>query len=373
MKSVAIYRDTLLPVSETFISEQVRALREFHPTYLGLGPSIPSLWFEGDAVYLATGDDFVSKARRRLFRSIPLEPFFYRRVQKLNVELIHAHFASDGANVSKLAEKLRVPLVVTLHGYDVTVLQDFKKRYSFLWMQASAFFCVSQFIRLKALEAGFPASKLIVHHIGVDSEKFRPPAQKRDRNLVLFVGRLVEKKGCESLLRAMQIVRRTLPDAYLVMIGNGPLLPMLKSLASALKINTQFLGSLPSQDIQMFMQKAQVFCGPSQTAANGDSEGLGMVFLEAQASGLPVVSTLHGGIPEAVCNGVTGLLTPEGDFSSLAKSLLKYLSDQDLAVKHGMAGPPWIREVFDLTKQTKILEGLYSDIVNGKAIREPAH
>jgi glycosyltransferase involved in cell wall biosynthesis len=276
--------------------------------------------------------------------------------------LIHAHFAPDGTKGAKLAQRLGMPLIVTLHGYDITMYQDFVKRYSDLWKEAALFLCVSDFIRSKAIEAGFPSVKLKTHYIGIDTDAFRPAAPDRIPGLVLFVGRLVEKKGCEVLIRAMEHVVRRMPAAELCVIGDGPLRESLSTLSSQLKVPTRFLGALPATEVRLWMQKAAVFCAPSLTAANGDSEGFGMVFLEAQACGTPVVSSLHGGIPEAVSNSVTGTLTPEDDVPALAEAIEAYLASPQLGAQHGANGRAWVKDRYDLFNQTKLLEDIYDEV-----------
>src|SRR6185503_2138948 len=147
--------------------------------------------------------------------------------------IIHAHFAVDAIQAMSIAERLDLPLVVSLHGFDITST-DAALRTSFagrhfvqhkqqLVDRATAFICVSRFLRQVALEAGFPESKVHVHYTGIDCERFRPSSIKRDSDLVLFVGRLVEKKGCEYLLRAMALVQRENARAHLEVIGDGPL------------------------------------------------------------------------------------------------------------------------------------------------------
>ncbi len=363
MPTVIIYKECLLNASETFVAEQVRALPTFRPKYVGLTKPARGLSFRGDPLYLTTGQDFFSRGRVSLYRRLPIAPLFHQRVKELRADLIHAHFASDGLQISDLAKRFHLPLIVTLHGADVTVRQNFAPRYARLWNQASLFICVSEFIRESAIEAGFPPEKLRVHHIGIDLKKFHQPDVPRASKIVLFVGRLVEKKGCEVLLRAMNIVKGVVPDASLVVIGDGPLRGALTDLASSLELDCQFLGPQPPEVVQSWMQKAGIFCAPSQTAANGDSEGLGMVFLEAQACGLPVVSTLHGGIPEAVRDNETGLLVPPGDFAALAQALLRYLTEAELAQLHGSAGRPWVAQDFDLFRQTALLEKIYDEVL----------
>lgn len=362
MKTVVIYKEVLLNISETFIAEQARALRTFHPKYVGLVRPQPCLAFDGKPLYLASGPLELSRLRLELYRRMPVAPLFHRSIGRLHADLLHAHFAPDGLQVAELSKRLNLPLIVTLHGFDVTVRQNFAPRYTKLWERASLFICISEFIRGKAIEAGFPVEKLRVHHIGIDLNRFDLPSASRIPNLILFVGRLVEKKGCEILLRAMDIVRRAVPGASLVVIGDGPDRPALQALASRLGLSCQFLGPQSPQEIQLWMKKASIFCAPSQTAANGDSEGLGMVFLEAQACGLPVVSTIHGGVPEAIRDGETGTLVPERDPQSLAEALIAYLEDGGLAQRHGLSGREWVAKNFDLFEQTRILERIYEEV-----------
>lgn len=362
MKTVIIYKEQLLAVSETFIAEQAGALRSVTPQYVALAKTSRPLSVQGKPIYLTRlKPGLYTQWRLGLYRRIPIAPWFHLRVRRVRASMIHAHFASDGLQISDLSEKLRLPLIVTLHGADITVRQAFSPRYAKLWQRASLFICVSKFIRNKALEAGFPAEKLRVHSIGIDLGKFRRSDTARTRGIILFVGRLVEKKGCGTLIRALDQVRKVVPESSLVVIGDGPLRPALTKLAADLDLPCTFLGAQPAQEVGAWMQKASIFCAPSQTAENGDSEGLGMVFLEAQACGLPVVSTLHGGIPEAVRNGETGLLVPEGDAFALGNALIQYLRDPVLAAQHAKAGRSWVEECFDLSKQTRLLEDIYAE------------
>jgi glycosyltransferase involved in cell wall biosynthesis len=281
---------------------------------------------------------------------------------------MHAHFAPDGALAVSLAEKLGIPLVVTLHGYDVTIRTDFHTRYRKLWRKADRFICVSEFIRKKAIEAGFPPEKLVVHYTGVDCSQFTAlETDKRDPALIVFVGRLVEKKGCEYLLRAMGMMAthsELSTPARLVIIGDGPLRTDLEALSRVLNLDVQFLGAQPSEVVRKWIGKARVLCNPSVIAANGDSEGFGMVFAEAQAMGTPVVSSLHGGIPEAVCDGKTGLLAEERDVTALATHLHRFLTDDVLWQSCSVKGTAWVRQQFDLIRQTSLLEDIYTTVAS---------
>jgi colanic acid/amylovoran biosynthesis glycosyltransferase len=357
--TVLIFKETLLPLSETFIAAQAGQLTQFTPRYVGLGRVPSSLPLPDDSILLTSDVSAISELRQKVYRRVGVAPAFHRRVAEVGARLIHAHFASGGRSALPLARRLKVPLVVTLHGSDVTTRVNFRERYEELWERASVFICVSNFIRNKALEAGFPKEKLRKLFIGVDRDDFQLSEIARDPNLVVFVGRLVEKKGCEYLLQAMARVTKQHPSAQVVVIGDGPLRSSLENLSKRLNVPCEFLGSQPSTIVREWMSRARIFCGPSVTAANGDSEGLGMVFAEAQAIGTPVATFNHAGMSEVVLHEETGLLAEERDADELALHILRLLGDDVLWSRLSKRSVNLIAQSFDLKSQTAKLEKLY--------------
>lgn len=287
---------------------------------------------------------------------------FLKRIERTEPKIIHAHFAPDGAAALTLARTFQVPLIVTLHGFDVSVRMNYAERYGVLWEHASRFLCVSDFIRQKAIEVGFPEHKLQRHYIGIDTAHFvrSNPRTNFDRGKILFVGRLVEKKGCTYLIEALQMIQQKRPDSHAVIIGDGPLRESLQQQARGLRC--QFLGSQAPYAIRQQLESAAVFCAPSVTASNGDSEGLPMVLLEAAALAVPAVSTIHSGIVDAVINGNTGLLVPERDAGALAEAIERYLDDEDFRMQCAARAVEHARQRFDLQKQTAHLEDIYDDV-----------
>jgi glycosyltransferase involved in cell wall biosynthesis len=180
---------------------------------------------------------------------------------------------------------------------------------------------------------------------------------------VLFVGRLAEKKGCEYALRAVKLAQRSRPATKLVVIGDGELRERLQRLNSDLSVGAQFLGEQTSDTVRAWLRRASIFCAPSVTARSGDTEGLPTVLCEAQASGTPVVSTFHGGIPEIVRHKETGLLSPERNPESLANDILQLLSCDELRHKFGTNSRSFVMRNFDLRTQTRELERLYSSVI----------
>src|ERR1700722_12708493 len=164
----------------------------------------------------------------------------------------------------------------------------------------------------------------------------------------------------------MQLVQRAHPQCELTIIGDGPLRPSLEELAKELNGRCQFRGIQPAAIIREALRSARVFCVPSVRAANGDSEGLGIVFAEAQAMGVPVVSTAHGGIPEVVEDRLTGLLVPERDYEALADALSLLLDDEDLWQRLHRGAQQRVEQYFDLKTQTALLEKTYNEVAATK-------
>lgn len=372
MKRVLLFRSELLPPSETFIAAQAAALRHYEPWFAGLKHIPNGLPLDESRVISLTWTNTLrDKLARRIYLRSGFAPKFLRRVEALRPELIHAHFAIDACAALPLQRRLRVPMAVTLHGYDVASTDAalrassagrvYLRRRRDLWERASVFVCVSGWIRSKALERGFPEEKLWVHLIGIDVEAFRPPDFRPKDPLVLFVGRLVEKKGCIHLLRAMRAVEAQMPEARLVILGDGPLRGALEAEARASLHHCKFIGAATPETVRDWMCRASIVAVPSVIAANGDSEGLCLVVLEAQAMGLPVVGFRGPGIE--VVDGETGLLVAQRDEAALADALLSLLRFESVAAQMGAAGRRRVERLYDLRRQTALLEEKYDQVL----------
>jgi colanic acid/amylovoran biosynthesis glycosyltransferase len=373
MRSVIIYRDGLLPLSETFIRSQVRSMTRFTGVYAGCR-RIPGLDLSGNPAVILRGKRF-GRVRETIFKEFGRANNFVKELKQYEPSLLHAHFGPDGAVALPLAQSLKIPVVVTFHGFDANLTNEalrethwgkrYLRRRDALKRDGAQFIAVSDFIARRLISQGFPADKVHVHYIGVDTDQFRCRTDRKREDIVLFVGRLVEKKGCEHLVRAMANVQRSVPDCGLIIIGDGPLRGELESLAASQLQEFRFLGAQPEDVVRDWMAKAAVFCGPSVVAKSGDAEGFGIVFIEAQASGLPVVSFASGGIPEAVAHGVTGYLAPEKDVGALSNYLVELLKDDATRLKFSSAGRERVKNGFDLKVQTAKLEQIYEHTLAG--------
>jgi len=372
--TVLIYRSDLLPASETFVAAQAQALRRYTPCFAGLHPIPTSLLIDPcDTTLLCQRDKFADKIRRRLFLATGIAPQFVRSLRRRQPVLLHAHFAIDAAAALPLQKDLHIPLVVTLHGYDATMADEGLRRYAAgrtylrrraeLRARARFFICVSEHIRRQALERGVPEEKLRTLPIGVDLGFFVPdPLRSRDLDpIVLFVGRLVEKKGCTHLIRAMSQVEARHPTAKLLIVGDGPLLDPLRAQARARLRRCTFLGTQPPSVVRDLMYRASVLAVPSIVAASGDTEGLPITLCEAQAIGLPIAAFDGPGVSEAVVANETAMLVSQGDEGALAEAISCILGDAALAARLAAAGRSRAEQCFSLEKQTARLEDLYTE------------
>ena len=378
MKTVGIFRNQLFKGSEVFIQQQAEALQCFDKCYIGrrLIGTKP----EGSVACVLNEHGNVYGKLAEIVNAITTSQLPYQSVLKSQpLDLIHAHFAIDGLYALKLAQKKGIPLVTTLHGFDVTVSnKDLLASRSPAWInyllhqhkvksQGDKFICVSDFIARQALQHGFPESKIIQHYIGIDVNKYQPRAKEDDQGIILHVARLVEKKGTAVLINAVKQVKLLNPDVKLVIIGEGPLLDGLKAKVTSLGLDqtVTFTGALPHVDVMAWMRKASMLVLPSITAKTGDAEGLGMVLLEAAVTGVPVIGTQHGGIPEAIIDEQTGFLVKERDDKQLAERISFLMKDEHKRFEMGKNARIFISEKFNLSKQTIKLEKIYQELIHG--------
>jgi glycosyltransferase involved in cell wall biosynthesis len=361
-----VFRKRILPWSETFIAAQSGAMTRYAPVLVGYtrDPSgaaylvgRPQLLLQEHSAFPAL-EKFLLKSAGRAPRR------WLRAIAETGPVVLHAHFGSSALPASRIARALGIPLIVTYHGMDITVAARTaaaaeRRRRAFA--VADRVIAVSDFIADALRAAGCPDGKITRHYIGVDATKFTPPSAPRSATEVLFVGRLVDKKGVIHLLRALAEVRTTVPAAELVLAGDGPLREGLAREAAALGVPATFLGVQTPAQVQQLMRRAAVLVGPSIADARGNAEGLPITFLEAQASGLPLIVSTSGGTGEGVVHGETGFLFPPGDEAALASHLRTLLGDPALRARMSAAARTHIERNFDLARQTAALEGIYDE------------
>jgi colanic acid/amylovoran biosynthesis glycosyltransferase len=369
--AAVIYTHSLLEGSCTFIKSHAEALTRHTAVYAG-AHRVPGLELPADRTHVINDGSYLGLAREAIFRSIGWAPTFARRLRDHGPRVVHAHFGTSGPAGMSLSRALDVPLLVTFHGQDATAvgsgrpathrereLQRHKKR---LISEAGAFIAVSEHIRKRLLEQGYPDAKIILHRNGIDLDYFSPSSDLEREPIIVFVGRFVEKKGGEYLIDAARQLHESGLHFELVMIGGGPLEPALKARATQSGIPCRFTGFLPVSEVKDWLNRASVVAIPSVVASDGDSEGLPTIQLEAQAMGTPIVATRHSGIPEGVMEGVTAELVDERDTRALAMALRSFLESGTKVKEFGEAGRRFVSERFDLRNQVRGLEDIYESL-----------
>ncbi|AMB59585.1 glycosyltransferase [Microterricola viridarii] len=371
---VGFWRLVVLQSTETFIRTQSDALITWQARTVG---------FKAIASSLSRADDLVAQHGRyrsavmlRLFRLTRKSRRLERLFSSAGAEMIHAHFSEDAGLITPTARRLNLPTVVSVYGFDVTrALPNTQlgrrqaRRRTEAFEYASAILANSRFMAESAVVCGADPSKVEVVHLGIALSSAPAQADNAERDGILFVGRLVEKKGLEDLIRAASLFPPELAGTKIVVVGDGPLRSELELLAQQHGVNVDFKGSQHASAIQAEMDAAALLCVPSKTAADGDSEGLPTIILEGAYAGLPVVSTEHSGIPEAVVSGTTGILVPENNPERLSEALSELLSDRAKAARYGAAGRAHIAEHFDSAECARKLEAVYSRVVAQHATR----
>jgi glycosyltransferase involved in cell wall biosynthesis len=370
-KRVAIYCADLLPISQTFVRDQACFLGDWQPVLVGRREVEPSLQTPGIPRAIVPEAQGRIAGALRYWTGRP-DARMVQKLKALQVDLVHAHFGPNATEIWPSVKAAGLPMVVTLHGYDVNIerawweaghggLQARAYPRRLLRMArdpAVRFIAVSQAIKRRAIAYGIPEEKVSAAYIGVDTQRFRPggvPLERR-RKRTLFVGRMVEKKAPLLMVRIFAELRNTVPDAELVMIGDGPLLAAARQLAQDMAVPIAFPGACTSEEVLAHMHEARVLCLPSTMAPNGDAEGFGQVLLEAQACGVPVVTSARGGASEGLVGGETGFACEEGSIGEFVAALRRMLTDDAASARASSAASRFASSVFDVRNCSKQLE-----------------
>lgn len=286
-------------------------------------------------------------------------------------DAIIAHFGPEGVVADALRQMKLIcgPLVTFFHGYDLTLAPRSAGRdmYRSLFASGDRFLAISSHGADRLRELGADPSRTQVHHMGVSVARFRPRTNRSDGPgalRVLSVGRLVAKKGfADGIDAVVSAIRAGLAVEYRI-IGAGPERESLRRRIreAGLGEAIQLLGPLGDEAVADALQEADVLLAPSITTPEGDHEGIPMVLMEALASGVPVVATVHGGIPELVQDGVSGLLVREHDTESAAAALHRLAVDSMSRLQMGASGRARVALDFNVDIQNTRLERLLSEL-----------
>jgi glycosyltransferase involved in cell wall biosynthesis len=292
-------------------------------------------------------------------KKIYLRNFFKRN----NINVVLAEYGVTGSAALGICQKLEIPLVVHFHGYDAysrPILDRYQQKYEQMFAYCSAIIAASRHMVDQLVKLGAPRGKVFYNAYGVDVAKFKQTSLLTCPLQVIAVGRFAEKKAPYLTILAFKKVLEALPEARLVMIGEGSLHVVCAQIIKSLHMEhaVDLRGVLKHDEIASLMQGSRVFVQHSLVPKSGDSEGTPVAILEAGASGVPVVSTKHAGIVDAVIHDKTGFLVDEGDIDGMAEYMYRLLTNPDLAVAMGKRAREHISENFNMETSIKNLRAI---------------
>jgi colanic acid/amylovoran biosynthesis glycosyltransferase len=368
--SLCIIKGHVPLISETFIDTHIQRLSgekvvlyNYFPEYVFNGRTIRSFYSS-------------NPLRRRLRRLLPMaiydrwvtprqnhpdeiRDFLYAFFRKHRVNCILAEYGMNGADICDIARELKIPLIVHFHGHDAHRTPDvvpYLDKYKRMFKYAHNVISVSHLMTERLLELGAPASKILYNPYGAREYFF--DIKPDYRPTLIAVGRFAEIKAPYLTVAAFREALEQVPNARLVMVGDGHLQECCRSLAQAWNIadRIDFMGPLTHDQFLPLLSQACAFVQHSVTPSWGDAEGTPNSVLEAQAAGLPVISTHHAGINEAVVHGQTGYLVPERDLPGMTQNMIRLLQNPTLSATLGSAARKHIENNYSIKKHLELIE-----------------
>lgn len=362
--------------SETFLRAHIERLpADVHVAY-GHLPVLDGKTVRSGAI----GARAIRKLRRIMRGAVwqsEVTDGYLRAFARCRPDAVLVEYGDNAVWLREPCVRAGIPLVAHFHGYDASedrCLRDMAQQYPLLFRDARAIIAVSSTMRARLIQMGAPPEKVHCNCCGVDCDRFGGSTPEKAAPIAIAVGRFVPKKAPHLTLNAFSKVLTVCPDARLRMVGFGPMLESCKVLVRELGIETAvtFLGAAAPDIVQEEMRRARLFVQHSMTAPNGDAEGTPVAVIEAGASGLPVVATRHGGIPDVVVEGSTGLLVDEGDVDGMARQMLRLLEDPEIAGKLGRAARSRVEAAFSMDASIGKLYGIIRDCVHGAPVLQRA-
>ncbi len=377
---VAHINHSFFAKSETFIYHPISNLKQFHPICLCWEidnleqfpfperdlHKISLKWNTLEFVY-----DLVYK---RWFLD---DPRAKKKAEKIikerDVRFIHAHFGYNGFFALNTKKKLNIPLITSFYGIDISYfprIEKWNSRFKIMFQEGDLFLVEGEHMKLLLRDLECPDEKIQIQRIGIPLHKmkFRHRRPKNSKNKVIFIfsGRLEEKKGLIYALKAVYEIRSKYRNFEFRIIGDGTLRLQIEKYIENhdMKNYVHMLGFLNYENYLKEMDKADIFVQPSVIAANGNMEGgAPTTILEAQALGMPVISTYHADIPNIVVEGKSALLSKEKDYKAIARNMEYLLETQEIWGQMGSIGREFIETYHNIYKEVDRLEKIYSQFL----------
>jgi colanic acid/amylovoran biosynthesis glycosyltransferase len=376
---VASYCNTFLKREMQHIYRQVTGLREFETFVMTKSRENADVFpFSDIEVLPRPRINFLSRFHKKYIQR--LEPVFYRGeydqlesvLSRRNADLLHVYFGHTGVHLLPFMRNWPKPALVSFHGMDIMLRDEehgYNKRLRELLETLPLVLARSESLATRLVELGCDPQKIRINRTGVPMDGFPYFARSIPGHggwRMIQASRFIEKKGLEITLKAFADFHKKYPNAELVLAGEGPLEKRLKETTQRLGIARAvcYPGFLGQKELAAAYRSAHLFLHPSQTTEAGDQEGVPNSMLEAMASGLPVVATRHGGIPEAVQSGHDGLLVPERDSQALTAALFDIADNSAIYQSFSRNAAESVREKFEQARSITMLESFYRELIN---------
>jgi glycosyltransferase involved in cell wall biosynthesis len=377
-RTVASYVATFLKPEMLHIYRQICALEAFRPiVFAQKRENADTFPFEDIVIVRKPRTHQLRRfwqknVRRRAITMYPWEAArLGRALRHIRPNLLHVYFGHIGVYLLPFLRKRTLPAIVSFHGADAQVnlgKRGPRKQTRALFDAVTLVLVRSQSLGDRLVEIGCDPKKIRLHRTGIPVSEIpfhlrHAPGDHAWR--CLQACRLIPKKGLRTTLRAFAKFAAAFPRATLTVAGEGPQLEELRSLARNLGIGAQvfFTGFLGQEQLRALCAESHLFIHPSEIGPDGNQEGIPNAMLEAMASGMPVLATRHGGIPEAVEHGVSGLLVDEQKDAALAAAMIALAYDPVAFGQMSTAAAARITAEFDLKKQTQALEAIYTEAI----------
>ncbi|MEM1296828.1 MAG: glycosyltransferase, partial [Verrucomicrobiota bacterium] len=292
-------------------------------------------------------------------------------LDRREADLMHVYFGHTGVHLLPFMRRWPKPAIVSFHGMDVQTREGqpgYIDRLKDLLSEIPLVLARSESLKARLVDLGCDPATVRINRTGIPMERFpfqkRPEPENGAWHLVQAC-RLIEKKGLDLTLKAFHAFRAEFPNARLTIAGEGPLQEDLERQAKELNLgeSVQFCGFLSVEELSELYQSAHLFIHPSRLTSDQNQEGIPNSMVEAMATGLPVISTFHGGIPEAVKDGVTGLLCAENEWEPLRNFLFDLARNPTQWSTFSQAAADDVRENFAHDAQIIKLEGFYREVL----------
>ncbi|MEA3487103.1 MAG: glycosyltransferase [Thermodesulfobacteriota bacterium] len=361
---ICLVRSVSSGYSETFIDDHIAYLS--NQVEVLHGSPFPMFNIEGQSVLDPESSEVISIARDWEVKQRIYTEALALYLKKTKFDVFFTEYGTNGIKVYKACREAGLPCVVQFLGFDASkqsVLRRFKKEYEEMFFSAAFLVVVSTAMMEKLISLGAPKEKVLLNPCGVSIARHDLSLPEQSPPVFLSVGRFVEKKAPDLTIRSFSKIAKKIPNSRLIMVGDGPLFPRCEKLVQRLGIqhNVVFTGVQSRRSLAKLFRLSRAFVQHSIIAPDGDSEGLPVAILEAGAAGLPVISTRHAGIPDAVIDGENGFLVDEKDVEGMAEAMLTLARDPKLA---GRMGRNYRKRVVEHFSRQKSITGLRRIIDN---------